>query len=357
MALTRLREYPLVSVLVPNYNYGRYIGEALDSLLAQSYENWEAIVCDDGSTDESRRVIEAYAARDARIRYIFRQNGGVAAALNACYSAAQGEVISLLDADDLFLPHKIQRIVDGFTRNVNAGMCIHPILPYDGAKRVGDPFPIQIAQGWIAPVALRNGGYDPGLPHASGLSFRSVVLRAAFPLPVNLRRGLDFYLNGICIMRTEVVSFPEVLTLYRIHGSNISTGSELDSRDIEKNMQDQIVALNARCEHLRTLLGSWPAMQLQDNRAARNGALRYYLLEGKLSPSLPVPLAEMIRKEPDWRVRVVWRFLLLVPRRLGKRLLPAIRQWNAIRKRVCAVNERRSRVVCHRSGCVDEHAL
>ena len=94
---------PLVSILVSNYNYARYIGDALQSALGQTYANIELIVCDDGSTDDSVQVIEQYERKDARLRFIRKANGGQGSGFNAAFAASRGEIIALLDSDDLFL--------------------------------------------------------------------------------------------------------------------------------------------------------------------------------------------------------------------------------------------------------------
>ena len=111
LSLPALPEQPLVSVLIPNYNYGHYVGRALDSLLAQSYPHFEGIVCDDGSTDDSRAIVARYAGRDARIRLLAKENGGVASALNAAYRQCRGDIVCLLDADDFFASGKLERVV------------------------------------------------------------------------------------------------------------------------------------------------------------------------------------------------------------------------------------------------------
>src|SRR6185295_15042078 len=94
--------------LVPTYNHSRFLPAALDSLRAQTYENWEAIVVDDGSTDETPSILEQYTARDKRIRAFRKPNGGVASALNEALRRASGEWICWLSSDDLFDPEKLQ---------------------------------------------------------------------------------------------------------------------------------------------------------------------------------------------------------------------------------------------------------
>ncbi len=97
----------LFSVLVPTYNQANYLPMALDSLLAQSYPNWEALVVNDGSTDDTQRVAEGYAIRDSRIRVFHKNNGGVGSALNEGLRQASGEWICWLSSDDLFEPEKL----------------------------------------------------------------------------------------------------------------------------------------------------------------------------------------------------------------------------------------------------------
>src|SRR5579863_8833232 len=83
--LPPLCENPLISVLTANFNYGRYIGEAIESVLGQTYTNFEMIVCDDGSTDDSCEVVKRFLQRDPRIRLVRKQNGGQTSAANAAY--------------------------------------------------------------------------------------------------------------------------------------------------------------------------------------------------------------------------------------------------------------------------------
>ncbi|MFC7670076.1 glycosyltransferase family 2 protein [Hymenobacter humi] len=98
----------LVSIIIPCYNYGWLLAETLDSVLAQTYQQWECIIIDDGSTDTTRVVATSYQARDSRFRYVYQPNGGLSAARNHGLQAATGEYIQFLDADDLLLPQKLE---------------------------------------------------------------------------------------------------------------------------------------------------------------------------------------------------------------------------------------------------------
>ena len=92
---------------MPTYNQARYLGAALDLILNQTDPSWEAIVVDDGSTDQTSSVIAQYAALDRRIRAFRKPNGGVASALNMALTQATGEWIHWLSSDDMFEPHKL----------------------------------------------------------------------------------------------------------------------------------------------------------------------------------------------------------------------------------------------------------
>jgi teichuronic acid biosynthesis glycosyltransferase TuaG len=106
----------LVSIIMPAYNADRHVSESIRSVLAQSIGDWELVVVDDGSTDKTRESVEKFVAGDKRIRYLARPNGGQAAARNTGLAAARGEVIAFLDADDLWLPEKLELQLDVLKR-------------------------------------------------------------------------------------------------------------------------------------------------------------------------------------------------------------------------------------------------
>jgi glycosyltransferase involved in cell wall biosynthesis len=106
--MTAERE-PAVSVIVPLYDTREYVAAALDSVLAQTFDDLEVIVVDDGSTDGGGQIVQEYAVREPRVRYIRRENSGPAAARNAGIEAAHAAAIAFLDSDDLWLPEKLER--------------------------------------------------------------------------------------------------------------------------------------------------------------------------------------------------------------------------------------------------------
>lgn len=103
---------PKVSIIIPSYNASKYISDTVQSLIDQSFTNWELIIVDDGSRDNSKEIISKFSETDSRIKYFFQENAGVSAARNHGIKRASGKYITFLDADDYLLSHNLQRKVD-----------------------------------------------------------------------------------------------------------------------------------------------------------------------------------------------------------------------------------------------------
>jgi glycosyltransferase involved in cell wall biosynthesis len=101
--------YATISVVIPCYQQGRFLGDCIRSLQAQTYPDWEAVIIDDGSVDETRSVVDELMLRDSRVRYVHQANKGPASARNHGLSLARGSWIQFLDGDDLLLPTKFER--------------------------------------------------------------------------------------------------------------------------------------------------------------------------------------------------------------------------------------------------------
>lgn len=224
IALRPLSPQPLVSILVSNYNYARYIGESIQSALDQTYRNIELIICDDGSTDESIDVIETYERKDSRVRLIRKQNGGQASGFNAAYAVSQGEIIALLDSDDRFLPHKIERIVEDYQAQADSGFGVHRVIRMSADNRRQGVWPMSapLPAGWFGTSLLQDGGILPFMPPTSGLSLRRDVAACIFPLP--LERPLvscpDQLITRLAPLLTKVTRVGNALSEYRLHGEN-----------------------------------------------------------------------------------------------------------------------------------------
>ena len=125
---------PQISIIIPVYNADRYLSRCLNSVLAQSFTDWECICVDDGSTDASGRILDAYAERDARFKVIHKENGGVSSARNVGLESAEGEWITFVDSDDELFPDSLQTLFEGTSADVGMIMCGYEI--YDECYNV-----------------------------------------------------------------------------------------------------------------------------------------------------------------------------------------------------------------------------
>jgi glycosyltransferase involved in cell wall biosynthesis len=106
-----MRNSPLVSIIISNYNYGRFLKPCIESVLDQAYPHLEVIVVDDGSTDNSREIIASFGNR---LVPVLKENGGQASALNVGFSISHGKIVIFLDSEDLLLPETAQQVADVF---------------------------------------------------------------------------------------------------------------------------------------------------------------------------------------------------------------------------------------------------
>lgn len=328
--LPPLSDKPLVSVLMANYNYAKYVGEAIESVLCQTYESFEVVVCDDGSTDNSREVIAKYAERDPRVRLVAKENGGIGSALNAAYAASQGEIICLLDADDVFLPEKLARVVEALRRAPQCGACLHRIIKmYPDGRTFGCPVPVVFVEGWMGPEALRGGGIpktlpSKSIPEASGMSFRRVVTEAIFPVPSRIRIMADGYVCYAAQFVSEFCAVPEVLAKLRVHGHNTNGSAEYTLGNVTRNVEGLSQFVGEVREFLAVRYGEPVARELriEDNSIYCSGRLLLYILadQGSRKKTMPPP-EEWVRGVHPRRQRILIRTLLALPAPLSRRAL------------------------------------
>lgn len=255
MELPPLPENPLISVLIANYNYGQYIGEAIESVLTQTYQNFEIVICDDGSTDNSLEVIRHYRERDSRVRCIAKVNAGHASAVNDAFEKSNGSVIAILDADDVWLPEKIERVIELFRRKPLVGLVCHPmkVVTWRG-KVLKDSHGRNLTRGWAAPELIAGNGVV--LAPASGLTLRREVANACFPLPNVFRTWADRCLYERAALVTEVDAIGEILALYRQHGTNVTGASGVTTFEkIDKAIHQLRLILEDRARFLRAVHG------------------------------------------------------------------------------------------------------
>ncbi len=220
-----------VSVIIPAYNCDRYIVRAVESVIKQTYQNWEIIVVDDGSTDTTSKVLAPYLDL---IQYVYQENQGAAIARNRACERAKGEFLAFLDADDFFLPEKLEKQVACFDADSSLGMVqngwlivdengkdISPIMPWKEVDKLD--LETLVLYKFVRPSAMmlrrewweRLGGFDPRFPPTEDLDF---ALRLA--------------LKGC-----KSVWLKEILTCYRQHSTNLMSGGTKMMKNMEIVME------------------------------------------------------------------------------------------------------------------------
>ncbi len=313
--MSPLLDSPLVSVLVANYNYDRYISETLESVLSQTYQNFEVIVCDDGSTDNSCEVIANYVRKDSRIKLISKQNGGVASALNAAYQASKGKIICLLDADDVWMDRKLEKVVEVFKSDAKYGFVIHNVIQIDGEGNLIKPTPKyrRLASGWMGQEALENGGFVYNIPPASALSVRREVAEILFPLNEAFVRNADSLIFRCAPFITVIGSVLEVLSKFRLHGSNTTSQAFLTLDVLEKEKVTVERVHQEQKKFLRHVYGKKIAESLTDLHFSADICHNRYLLARfkRLSKLERREIYQQLVTHPhfrNWSVSKKWLF-------------------------------------------------
>lgn len=217
-----------VTVLIDTYNYGRFLGRAIDSVVAQTYpaSRIDILVIDDGSTDETPEVIQRYSDR---VRYVRKERGGQASALNEGVRRAQGDIICLLDADDYFYPNKVAAVVEAFRDSPSVGLVYDNISIVDAEGKSVREGPwdrtwscrkVSLAR---VPAELRSL-ILLGHPWNYMTSAMSIRRRVADHLEIPedvYAHSADLFLGMILPFMAGVKLIATVLTAYVFHGENL----------------------------------------------------------------------------------------------------------------------------------------
>jgi glycosyltransferase involved in cell wall biosynthesis len=216
---------PAVSVIIPTYNYGRFLSHALDSVLEQTYPAREVIVVDDGSTDETPSVLAHYKDR---ICVIHQCRSGASAARNAGAMVASGELLAFLDSDDVWLPRKLERQVERLQTEPGLGL-IHCGIEEIDVTRASFRRRLDGLEGWVADelLLMRRAVILGG---GSGALIPQKVFAVAGGFDESLQAAEDWDLFYRIARRYQVGFVPEVLLQYRFHGAN----SQMNLRVREK---------------------------------------------------------------------------------------------------------------------------
>jgi glycosyltransferase involved in cell wall biosynthesis len=214
----------LVSVVMPAYNASRFIKESINSVISQTYENWELIVIDDGSLDSTGAIVKEWAARESRIKYHYQKNGRQASARNAGISYALGQLIAFLDSDDMWLPSKLSVMIgefsdgkqdllfsDSYINKQNIENLKIETLPKFGISAFSycgrDGLSRFLERNWV--------------PTLTVMAKTDVLKSHLFDPDVFLAEDYDLWLR-ILLSGHTIRSISSVLAIYRIHSGSTS---------------------------------------------------------------------------------------------------------------------------------------
>lgn len=291
-----MKDRPLVSILINNYNYGRFLGAAIDSAINQTYSNTEIIVVDDGSTDNSREIISKY---NGQIVPILKENGGQPSAFNAGFAASIGEIICLLDSDDVFSQDKVEEVVNVFASHPDIGWCFHPLKLIDTntGKLLGSTVAFPRLEHNISTrcdfrTQMKSGKLPFFAPSTSGLCFTRSLLDLILPMPDSVGRiCADRYVCEIAIALSTGFFLEKELTVQGIHDRNYCTFRK------EKEQQ-KILAENAIATAYNMRL-NFPDLVRFTNRMFARG-LSYYWKAGGVETKYTEVMKNYLLMVPLW---------------------------------------------------------
>ena len=317
-----------VTVLIDTFNYGHFIEEAIESVLSQDFpmEQVEILVVDDGSTDDTAERMKKYVSR---IRYLRKPNGGQASAFNFGLARSHGEIVTLLDADDRWMPDKLLCVVREFQKNQEVGLVYHRLREYDMQTGESRDAPFEAISGFV-PANLKHVLLFEGFT-TSSLAFRRSAIEPLLPIPEGLKIQADAYLGNLAIFVTPVAAIERPLAVYRIHGGNLYYHSE----SVEKSER-----LLRRIETRRVLVDgmtTWFRLHGYNTRRpeVRSVLLRWIILserdEYRLSPPGRIRFFRHLMRSygyngalMNWRIRTVNYFNAIGALIIGYKHFPAL---------------------------------
>ena len=236
---------PLFSIVIPVYNVEPYLKECLDSVLAQTCSNFEAVCVNDGSTDGSLAILEDYAASDSRIRIITQPNGGLSAARNTGMDSATGDYLLFLDSDDWIEPNALE-IINNALPTTHYPLPTFDLLCFGGwcGDDEESPSPATYPTGWeyynhcslerhpfpFVCVVLRC--YRRAFLNAQRLRFREGILHED-----------NHFTPRVCLTASHVRVIPDALYHYRVRPGSIMTTRSLRSRQDILRIANELAAI------------------------------------------------------------------------------------------------------------------
>lgn len=218
---------PTISIIIFSFNYEDYVRDAIESALSQDYQNKEIIVVDDGSTDNSRSVIDKFSDK---IIKIFKTNGGQIDSANEGFRVSKGSIIMFLDSDDYLLSGCLTTISKNWKSEFSKLHFILEKRSRDGTFLGYHPDDCKLDSGYCREIYLKKSWYRTTV--TSGNVFSRKFLDSFFPLPCIEKEGLDGYLNTYAALNGNIGKIEKPLAVYRQHSKSNRARHHLDTKHI-----------------------------------------------------------------------------------------------------------------------------
>jgi glycosyltransferase involved in cell wall biosynthesis len=267
---------PRVSVIMAAYNEQDFVAEAIESVLAQGFGDYEVIVSDDGSTDATVEIAKSFAERDPERIKVLRgeQNQGKPFALNRALAIARGELIAWLDGDDVMLAGKLERQVAALDADPAAAGCTHDAEIFDSDSGAAIGRFSQVMSG----VPLRSGGIELWFDPTYRMLPSATMIRAALCPPGGFDERLTYtndWLFDIEVFRHgRCVAIDDVLVRYRRHGDNFTTRADASGASYEEGMM-AMALVTARYPELERRARTMEAAIMLGQARRRAGARQW----------------------------------------------------------------------------------
>lgn len=220
---------PLISVAMPVYNGEKYLAEAIDSILSQTFSDFELIIIDDGSSDSSLVILKDYEQRDTRIRLISRKNRNLVSTLNEIIDLARGKWFARMDQDDIALPHRFERQLQ-WLEETGADICGSWVQFFGAGDR-------RIWKTYQTDEAIKMDMlFKCPLMHPTVIMKTELVKKLRYDKACEKAEDYDLWVRA-AISGWKMSNVPEVLLLYRQHAAQISTKMSNRQQELTKDIQ------------------------------------------------------------------------------------------------------------------------
>jgi glycosyltransferase involved in cell wall biosynthesis len=224
-----LNNMPLVSIIVPAYNADKYITETIDSVIAQTFTNWELILVNDGSTDNTLKIVENYSLNDKRISFISKPNTGVSDTRNEGITKAKGEYVAFLDADDVWLPNNLAKKTDCLIKNTQVDFVFSNMFQADQYLQNRTEAPEGKDTNILEDLLLWNGEVIPG--PSSNLLVRKKCLDSGIRFDKRLTTIADQNFTVQLAAKYSGKLLKENLWVYRVLEGSMSKSLQVMEQD------------------------------------------------------------------------------------------------------------------------------